>query len=302
MKTKALTTAAAIALGAAGWCAGQYAEDMAYDAELAPKEKEPWGVSLTLRGVSISHSHDALQHRADYDDKTRQHWQNGESSGDGWGFTLAVTQAPRELILRHERLTHDFRAEQGANRHDLHTQRQEWELTYRHTKEGKTTPGELGAWGWQVGFRHIYSEKKMRIREGAAVLETEGDSTWKLLQGGYWGLYRPLAGPVRLFGGLNFHFGEVDGLARSGNDKKRDGRIRETYRPDQGLAYGLSLDAGLGADFLKYFQANIGYRREWLYSFQATDSGVVVVPDNDDALFIENLGGFYAEVGARIRF
>jgi hypothetical protein len=35
------------------------------------------------------------------------------------------------------------------------------------------------------------------------------------------------------------------------------------------------------------------YRREWLYSFEATQSGIVVFPDNDDALFISNTHGVY---------
>lgn len=303
MKTRIMTAAAALLLAAAGRAAAQYADDL--PEELIEKEKEPLRVALTLRLSEISHAHDAVQHRADYDDSTRRHWQQGSVDGDGWGLTLSVKQGPGELTLRTERLDHRFDARppgSPSNRHQIDTRREDWEILYWHTREGKDDAGEKGAWGWMVGVRHVASRKQISIREGAAALDTEGDITWKMLQGGYWGVYRPAAWQTRLFGSLSFLFGEVDGLSRYKNDTKWDRRIRETYRDDQGLAYGLGFTLGAGVDFLKYCSFNLGYRREWLYSFQATDSGIVVFPDNDDALFIENIGGLYAEIGARFQF
>lgn len=303
MKTRIATATAVLLLAAAGRSAAQYAEEL--PEELIEKEKEPLRAALALRLSEISYANDAVQHRADYDEDTRRHWQQGKVDGDGWGLTLSVKQGPGELTFRAERLEHRFDAQETgspSNSHRIDTRRQDLEFLYWHTREGKDEPGEKGAWGWTLGIRHVSSNKRISIRERSAALDTEGDVTWKLLQGGYWGVYRPSSWQARLFGSLTFMFGEVDGLSRNGNDVKWDGRIRESYRDDQGLAYGLGLALGAGVDFLKYCSFNIGYRREWLYSFQSTDSGVVVIPDNDDALFIENIGGLYAEIGARVRF
>lgn len=303
MQKQIIATAAILLLAAAGRGAAQMEE---LPEELLEKEEKPPVVAgLQLRWASITHAHDAVQHRADYTDKTRRHWQQGNADGTGWGLTLSLRQGPGELTLRYDHLSHDFETSKPrstTNFHRVKTRRDDGELLYWHTREGKDEVGEKGAWGWLVGARHITSRKEISIRESAAKLETEGDIIWKLLQGGYWGVYRPAAWHARLFGALAFQFGEVDGISRNGNDTTWDGRIRETYRDDQGLAYGMSLWLGLGLDFLKYFHLDLGYRREWLYSFQSTDSGVVVVPDNDDALFIENIGGFYANLGARVSF
>ncbi len=304
MRTKTWWAAGAalIWLGARIWAQAPNGDEAFLD-ETAEKGNEPVHVSLMLRAGHLSHAHDALQHRADYTDWTRQHWQQGESSGDGWGATLAVKQGPHELTLRRERLSHEFNMQEHRDmRHHVATTRDDWEILYWHRKEGGDEIGDLGAWGWHIGVRHIASRKSLEIVERSARLEQNGEVTWKLLQGGYWGVYRPAKWHARLFGAIHFFFGEVEGLARHGNDEKLDGRIREQWRNDQGLAYGLGGTLGAGFDFLKYASVNLGYRREWLYSFQATDSGVVVFPDNDDALFIENISGLYAEIGARFRF
>jgi len=301
MKTKNIAMAVGMWMGAAGWCAAQYAED-APDAGL-DKTREPIRAGLTLRTLNVSHAHDAVQHRADYSDDTRQHWQNGDADGDGWGVTLSVKQGPSELTVRRESIEHTFTADRDPNsRHEVDTQRDDWEILYWHTEDGRDEIGEKGARGWQVGVRHIGSRKNIEISERSARLEEKGDVTWKMLQGGYWGVYRPVAWNARLFGALHFMFGEVDGLSRYENDDELDGKISESYRQDQGLAYGMGLTLGAGMDFLKYCSINLGYRREWLYSFQATDSGVVVFPDNDDALFIENISMLFAEAGVHYRF
>ncbi len=288
-------------------CAGRAAEpsDSAQDleAELLEKPSEPIQASLCIRAADVAHSHDALQHRADYSDQTRRHWQDGDTSGHGWGFTLSLRQHPGELTLRRERLQHDWDAEHEPNSsHEVNTKRDDWEILYWHTEYGTDDLGERGAWGWMVGVRYISSRKTLSIREGQARLAKADDVTWKLVHGGYWGVYRPAGWHARAFGSLGFFFGEVDGLAREGNDEERDGRIREQYLGDQGLAYGMNLCLGVGIDLLKYVRINFGYRREWLYSFQTTDSGVAVFPDNDDALFIENVSGLFAEIGARYQF
>jgi hypothetical protein len=300
MKKRIVTMAAGLLMGGAGWCAAQYPEDVP-EAEIETA-REPIYASLMLRTCEISDGEDALQHRADYDDATRQHWQNGKDQGGGWGGTLSVKQGPSELTLRRERLEHDFEARSRDDYQTIETTRDDWELQYWHTQEGQAEFGEEGGWGWTVGIRHVASRKEMEIGEKATVLATDGDVAWNLAQGGYWGAWRPLQWRTRLFGVVNFLFGEVDGLARFGNDTKLDGKIEDTYRHDSGLAYGMNFTLGVGIDLLKYARIDLGYRREWLYSFQATDSGVVVFPDNDDALFIENIAGLYAEAGVRFRF
>jgi hypothetical protein len=301
MKTGKFAMALGLWLGAAGLCPAQ-SEEETLDAELE-KPREPIQAALLYRATDITDAHDALQHRADYSDDTRQHWQNGEVEGDGGTLTLSLRQGPSELTFRREEMEYDFKATEGANgQHEIGTQRDDWEIMYWHTKHGLDAVGETGARGWQTGIRYIGSEKDILIVEQSARLEQQGDVDWRLIQGGYWGLYRPMAWNARLFGALNFLFGEVEGLARSGNDDSYNGKISETYRNDQGLAYGMGLTIGAGIDFLKYFHINLGYRREWLYSFQATDSGVVVFPDNDDALFIENITMRYVEAGVSYRF
>lgn len=301
MKKWKFAWALGLGLGLAGWCRAEYAEEGA-EGDLE-KPRDPIQVSLSLRAATIQHSHDALQHRADYTDDTRQHWQNGETDGDGWGMTLSVRQDAAELTLRRESLDHTFLAAGDPNsRHEVQTQRDDWEILYWQTETGRDEIGEKGARGWQAGIRYIGSRKEIEIQERSARLEEDGNVTWKLLQGGYWGAYRPMGWNARLFGALHFLFGEVDGLSRHGNDDELDGKISETYREDQGLAYGMGLTLGAGLNFLKYCHINLGYRREWLYSFQATDSGVVVFPDNDDALFIENISMIFAELGLSYRF
>ena len=286
----------------ASWCVAQYPEDVTEETLLEEKKKEPVSVSLVGRAAYLSHAHDALQHRADYSDESRRHWQDGKVSGDGWGATLTLRNHPHALTLRRESLESTFKATPPGVFHKVESERDDWEILYWHTQEGRDEIGETGAWGWQVGVRHIGSRKSISLRELSRRLEQSGTVTWKTLQGGYWGVFRPVAWRARIFGAIHFLFGEVDGLARLGNDTERDGKISETYRNDQGLAYGMAIDVGVGIDLLKYAVVNFGYRRDWLYSFQATDSGVVVFPDNDDALFIENLSSLYAEIGVRFRF
>jgi hypothetical protein len=54
------------------------------------------------------------------------------------------------------------------------------------------------------------------------------------------------------------------------------------------LAYGARASFGVDVAITKRVRLTIDYLREWLYSFDAKDSGIVVFPDNSDALFVEN--------------
>ncbi|MDZ4197710.1 MAG: hypothetical protein U1E27_00330 [Kiritimatiellia bacterium] len=282
-------------------CGAQSYVDAAWENATPPAE--PIRVSLRLGAENLSHTHDALQHRADYTDQTRQHWQNGAKDGDGLRLSLHLRQGADELEVSIRRLNYEFdRSYNAANRHQVDTKRTDWDVLYRHAKEGRDAPGERNVWGWAAGIRYMGTEKRVQLQESASRKDVRGDIHWKLLQGGYWGSWRPAAWNVQLFGALNFLLGEVDGMTRHGNDRGLDGRIKEAHRNDQGLAYGMNMSFGVGADFLRYAHARVGYRREWLYSFQATDSGIVVFPDNDDALFIENIGGLYAELGVHYEF
>ena len=125
----------------------------------------------------------------------------------------------------------------------------------------------------------------------------KGTVEWDVLQAGYFGEWTPLLGWLYFFGDIGGRFGEVEGICRRGSDANwKDGRIREGYIVDSSLAYGAYASLGIGVQY-RGFSADVAYRRSWLYSFDATESGTVVFPDNDDALFIQNDGGFEFRLG-----
>ena len=62
------------------------------------------------------------------------------------------------------------------------------------------------------------------------------------------------------------------------------------------MAYGARASFGVDIAITKRVRLTVDYMREWLYSFDSTDTGIVVFPDNSDALFIENHHALVASV------
>jgi hypothetical protein len=164
---------------------------------------------------------------------------------------------------------------------------------YRRTMAGGLDASENGDWGWALGVRRIDTESDITIfeqgRERKRTRIEDAETTWQLLSGGYFGLWRPMGQPYFTFYGfINGLFGEADGTARVGNDEKLNGVTSEQYEKNSSLAYGLNAGFGGVLSYKGWVGVGADYGREWLYSFEATDSGTVVFPDNNDALFIEN--------------
>jgi hypothetical protein len=153
-----------------------------------------------------------------------------------------------------------------------------------------------------AGYLQMQSDKWMEIVENRVRVPGKGEVDWRLLQVGYFGRWNPVFPWLYFFGDIGGRFGEVEGICRRGSDTNwKDGAIREGYIKDSSIAYGAYAGLGIGAVY-RGFMADVAYRRSWLYSFDATDSGTVVFPDNDDALFIQNDGGFEFRVGYSARF
>jgi len=149
---------------------------------------------------------------------------------------------------------------------------------------------EQAEWGSTLGFRYLGMHKDVSVTEGEMTVDGSGNINWLMLVGGYDGLWQPFDSPTfKARGFIHFFLGEADGTARSGTDEDwTDGVVSETYSDEYSLAYGARASFGVDVSITKKLRLTVDYMREWLYSFDATDVGVVVFPDNRDALFIEN--------------
>jgi hypothetical protein len=145
-------------------------------------------------------------------------------------------------------------------------------------------------WGSTLGFRYLGMQKDVEVTEGSMTVDGSGNVNWLMLLGGYNGNWRPFDTPVvQAHGAIIFFLGEADGTARSGfDDNWEDGIVAEEYSDEYSLAYGARASFGVDIAMTKRVRVSVDYMREWLYSFDATDTGIVVFPDNHDALFIEN--------------
>jgi len=145
-------------------------------------------------------------------------------------------------------------------------------------------------YGTVIGFRYLGMQKNATVTENGVTGEGNGNVTWMMLEGGYTGNWRPFDTPTfQAHGSILFFLGEASGTARSGMDTNvTDGVFSETYSDQYSMAYGARASFGVDVSITKRVWLSVDYMREWLYSFDATDSGIVVFPDNSDALFIEN--------------
>jgi hypothetical protein len=249
--------------------------------EVAKPQKTQWTVGLAERIYSFTH--DSLQQRADYELDDTESWRNGSSDGSGTGLRATATRGDGylDLLLFYSSYAYKLNTSGGSQKID--TDRRDLHIAWFQP----TGSQDFYNWGWQVGIRYVGADKRDRITEKSRSIEWNGGNTWYLLSGGYYGEARPFGKKFKFYGNVAVQFGEVSGLARSGNDTEWDGSFEDTYDNKHAIAYGLDAVLGAAYDLPRNFSIRVDYRREWLYSFAATDTGLVTFPDNQDALFQE---------------
>lgn len=270
----------------------------------ATAPEEPWIITLGPAAEFFTYQHDAIQQRTDskFDSRGQDAWREGHTSGNGWGVKMTASRGKDQGVATASFLMsqYDFDLNAtpgspnfGANNtaggsQHINTERRDLDVQWYQPSGSE----DRGDWGWTMGIRYLGTVKDFTIDEGSASLDQHGQVNWYLLQAGYAGTYWPFGRDVvfDVHGSLNGMFGQVEGLARTGSDSGYDGHIDETYSDNSSLAYGAY--GVIGLDFKPFKQRDIRvsleYRRDWLYSFDSTDTGIIVFPDNTDALFIEN--------------
>jgi hypothetical protein len=275
-----------------------------------PEESEDrWHLSGAYAYRDYTFARDALQTRSDHDDHQPWSWEDGSSEGNGSGLRIAVERGVESVSLTYVEASYDYRLElapterapRSLGRHHISTDRRDLDLSFARISGTTEDLSERGRWGWRIGLRYIDLDKTDEIYEEhvghSDSKDLHGEIEWKLLYAGYFGVWRPFEWRLKAYGALHLLFGEASGLSREGSDDELDGRIREYYEHNDSLAYGANASAGVAVDFQRLLTAAIAYGREWLYSFEATDSGTVVFPDNDDALFIDSHHAWTAYLG-----
>lgn len=300
-KSNAWRLAIWVASGALGLMPGlgaaQEEAAVAEEAEVAPIEQlSPYILSAGLVHHMYSFSHDALQQRSDYVIDRSDAWREGDTDGEGWGVSFMVKRDEYRAQLVYLKSDYTYKRHNGSFTHEIDTDRRDLELTW--SKEQQQT--KYGVWGSTLGFHYTGTSKAIDITENSDHLRMDGDVTWLMLMAGYFAEWKPFQNDlVRVFGKLHGMVGESEGLSRMGSDSDElDGDIVETYEDDYSIAYGANAMLGMGYQITKRISAIVDYRREWMYSFDATDSGTIVFPDNNDALHIENYHGVRAYVMA----
>lgn len=290
-----------LVIGAAGIAASQ--EPPPADVA-APAENDDPGLEWTVGFASeiFLFEHDALQQRTDYEFKNWNKWREGDSKGTAWGFLLAVGEKGGDGVFK-TRISH------GSYQYDLHVE----DSTHIIRPSGSevdmswfqdTGGNDRSKWGWIVGLRYLGLNIRDDIVEVASATSTNsavpvgtrvsssnyGQVNWYMAEGGYFGKYKPFGKKQRIWvqGSFNLMLGEASGPARVGFDNDWvDGVIKESYDENFSLAYGANGRIGFGWSITEQLTIGADYYREWLYSFTSTSSGVVMFPDNDDALYQE---------------
>jgi hypothetical protein len=254
--------------------------------EAAQESTSPWRVSGGLLYKNWLYEHDALQQRGPTTSKGGEDWENGSTSGNGSGLQLKVGRGEGTLDASFIKSDFKYVYSKGNARQEIDTVSRDFEVTWSQI----TGHNNQAEYGTTMGFRYLGNQKDDTIREGSATVEGGGNMNWLMLEGGYTGSWRPFETPVlQAHGALLFFLGEASGTARSGTDTNwTDGVISESYSDQYSLAYGGRASFGIDVSITKRVWVSIDYQREWLYSFDSTDTGIVVFPDNSDALFIEN--------------
>lgn len=275
------------------------------DSEIT-QEANPWRVSGGLIYKNWLYEHDAVQQRVPTSSKLANEWEQGDTSGNGWGLQTRIGRGDGRLnvsfmksdfmyelmtastngsLLNQSFSTGGIASPKGS-RLQIDTISRDFEVSWSEIR-GRNSQAE---WGSTLGFRYLGMQKHVTIEEGTNTVDGSGNINWLMLLGGYDGNWRPFDTPTfQAHGSLYFFLGEVDGVARSGSDENwTDGIVSESYKNQYSLAYGSRMSFGVDIAITKRVHATIDYMREWLYSFDSTDTGIVVFPDNSDALFIAN--------------
>jgi hypothetical protein len=250
------------------------------------QEAAPWRISGGLVYKNWLYEHDGLQQRLPTTADHGNDWENGKTSGNGWGLQARIGRGEGWLDVSFIKSDFDYRFSPEGGYHQIDTVSRDFEVLWSQVRGHN----DLAQWGSTLGFRYLGMQKHVQITEGTRPYKGDGNMTWLMLVGGYNGDWRPFDTPTfQIHGSLLFFLGEADGTARSGSDESwTDGVISETYDKQYSLAYGARGLFGADIAITKEVRMTIDYMREWLYSFDATDTGIVVFPDNSDALFIEN--------------
>jgi len=250
------------------------------------QESTPWNISAGLIYKNWLYEHDALQQRVPASSDNADEWENGDTDGSGWGLHFKIGKGDGHLNVVIVKSDFSFELTTSGFRHQIETVARDFELSWSQIR-GRNNQAE---WGSTLGVRYLGMQKDVKVTEGRMTVDGSGNMNWLLLLGGYDGNWRPFDTPTfQMHGFLHFFLGEVDGTARSGSDENRtDGKVSETYGNEYSLAYGARALFGVDVALTRNIRLMVDYMREWLYSFDATDTGIVVFPDNSDALFIEN--------------
>lgn len=268
------------------------------DAELQLTETEPWRVAVDGLSYLVVWQHDALQVRADYEADRRESWRDGDVNGNGWGLRLSVGKGDGAASVRFIGATYDYERREPNGFHEIESDRNDLEILWSQ-RAGSTEHAE---WGWELGYRYLGITKRIDLREGRDRLQASENTNWHFLEAGYFGRWRPFKGEnLGAYALIRGMLGEARGIARQGSDHAWDGDIKERYQSDYSLAYGARGEFGLDWYLKNGVRASVSYHREWAYSFDSTESGLVVFPDNSDALFIENVYAVVISIGYMFR-
>lgn len=286
---------------AAALAAAQIAPDespAAATGQLELTEAEPWKVAVDGLSYLVVWQHDALQTRADYEADRRESWRDGDVNGNGWGLRLSVAKGDGAASVRYIGANYDYERHEPNGHHEIESDRNDLEILWSQ-RAGATEHAE---WGWELGYRYLGITKRIDLREGRDRFQASENTNWHFLEAGYFGRWRPFRGPnFGVYALIRGMLGEARGIAREGSDHAWDGDIKERYRNDYSLAYGARGEFGVDWFLKNGIRASVSYHREWAYSFDSTDSGLVVFPDNSDALFIENVYAVVISVGYMFR-
>ena len=254
--------------------------------DVAQEVATPWRISAGVLYKNWLYEHDALQQRGPTTSKGGEDWENGSTSGNGSGLQMKVGRGDGTLDVSFVKSDFKYIFSKPDAKQEIDTVSRDFEVTWSLIT-GRNNQAEYGT---IIGFRYLGMQKDDTITERSAMVEGGGNMNWLMLEGGYTGSWRPFETPLfQAHGSLLFFLGEASGTARSGMDTNWvDGVISETYSDQYSLAYGGRASFGVDVSITKRVWVSVDYMREWLYSFDSTDTGIVVFPDNSDALFIEN--------------
>lgn len=255
--------------------------------------EEPFEMFLGLGMRTYMFQHSALQTRSDRQDDDREEWRDGETDGNGTALQLGIARKTSRIVATLVSSDYDYTLNKPGLEHAIETERRDFDLTW----EEQTGESERARWGWLLGVRYTTLDERMDILESKDHLRVNDSVTWFMGQAGYWGSIHPFYRDFfTMYGSTRIFIGEADGIARSGSDKAIDGNIEQEYNQDFSVAYGWNFNGGVSMRIRNRVGIHVEYYREWLYSFESVDSGIMVFPDNNDARFIDASHGVQAYV------